>query len=147
MNTIDFLRKDGSMIVNKRLAKQIGIESAIMFSELVSRFDYFEKKGKLVDGLNQQVLAAAENKPGVWSTQYEFLPLEDLVVFLDSPGKDLALAILDEQGKIIGFSDFRGKDFEILLMSSDHYQKVTIAVMNSDTTPANFGLKIFSIVW
>ena len=50
MNTIDFLRKDGSMIVNKRLAKQIGIESAIMFSELVSRFDYFEKKGKLVDG-------------------------------------------------------------------------------------------------
>jgi len=105
------------------------------------------KKGKLVDGLNQQVLAAAENKPGVWSTQYEFLPLEDLVVFLDSPGKDLALAILDEQGKIIGFSDFRGKDFEILLMSSDHYQKVTIAVMNSDTTPANFGLKIFSIVW
>jgi hypothetical protein len=105
------------------------------------------KKGKLADALTQQVPAAAENKPSVWSTQYEFLPLEDLAIFLDSPGKDLALAVLNSQGEIIGFSDFRGVNYEILFMSSDHYQKVTIAVMNSDPTPANFGLKIFSILW
>jgi hypothetical protein len=105
------------------------------------------QKVKLLDGVNQQVPAAAEGKPGAWTTQYEFLALEDLLIHLDSPGKDLLLAVFDSQGQTIGFSDIRGKDFEILLMSSDHYQRVRIAVINADSTPASFGLKIYKIAW
>ena len=105
------------------------------------------RKVNLIDGFNQQVPAVTQGKPGAWVTQFEFLPLEDLLIHLDSPGKDLLLAVLDSQGQMIGFSDIRGKDFEILLMSSDRYQKVTIAVLNPDSTPANFGLKIYDIVW
>ncbi len=105
------------------------------------------QKAKLLDGLNQQVPTAAEKRPGVWTTQYDFLPLEDLLISLESPGKDLALAVLDGQGKIIGLSDLRGKDFELLLISSEYYQKVTINVLNYDAGPANFGLKVYSINW
>ena len=105
------------------------------------------QKAKLLDGFNQQVPGATQDKPGGWVTQYEFYPLEDIFIGLDSPGKDLFLVVLDSQGQIIGFSDIRGKDYELLLMSSEHYQKVNIAVLNPDSTPANFGLKIYKIVW
>lgn len=47
MSVIDLLRSDGSIIVNKRLAHSIGIESAIMFSELISKKIYFENKNQL----------------------------------------------------------------------------------------------------
>jgi hypothetical protein len=105
------------------------------------------KKAKLVDGINKQVPGQKDNKPGVWTTQSEFLPLGDMIISLESPGKDLALAVLNEQGKIVGLSDFKGVDFELLLISSEYYQKVAIVVLNYDAAPANFGLKIYDIIW
>lgn len=44
---IEFLRSDGSIVVNKKLAWAIGINASILYSELVSRQDYFRKKGEL----------------------------------------------------------------------------------------------------
>lgn len=44
------LRSDGSIIVNKNLARNIGIQEAIFFSELISKYIYFSEKGELKDG-------------------------------------------------------------------------------------------------
>ncbi|MDR9796121.1 MULTISPECIES: hypothetical protein [Aeribacillus] len=37
---IDLLRSDGSIVVNKRLAKAIGLMEAVVYSELVSMYKY-----------------------------------------------------------------------------------------------------------
>lgn len=47
---LELLRSDGSIIVNKTLAREIGIESAIIYSELISKYIYFGNKGMLEDG-------------------------------------------------------------------------------------------------
>jgi predicted amidohydrolase YtcJ len=44
---IDLLRSDGSIIVNKKMAHKIGLHEAIMYSELLSKYKYFEEKGEL----------------------------------------------------------------------------------------------------
>ncbi len=43
----ELLRADGSIIVNKRLAQAIGLNEAVIFSELVSRYLYFLDRDKL----------------------------------------------------------------------------------------------------
>ncbi len=43
----DILRADGSIIVNKNLARNIGLEAAIMYSEIVSKQYYFADRGQL----------------------------------------------------------------------------------------------------
>lgn len=49
MSVIELLRSDGSIIVNKKLAHVIGIEPAIMYSELISKQIYFEERSQLTD--------------------------------------------------------------------------------------------------
>jgi len=44
---IELLRSDGSIIINKKLAWAIGLNASILYTELVSRQDYFRKKGEL----------------------------------------------------------------------------------------------------
>ena len=44
---IELLRSDGSIIINKKLAWAIGIDAAILYSELISRYVYFDKRGEL----------------------------------------------------------------------------------------------------
>jgi hypothetical protein len=46
---IDLLRSDGSIVVNKRLAHAIGIDAAIMYSELISKQKYFADRGQLTE--------------------------------------------------------------------------------------------------
>lgn len=46
---IDLLRADGSIVVNKRLAHAIGIDAAILFSELISKEKYFKDRSQLTD--------------------------------------------------------------------------------------------------
>lgn len=46
MNPIlELLRADGSIIINKALARNIGNDCAIMFSELISKYNYFKERG------------------------------------------------------------------------------------------------------
>jgi len=47
---IDLLRSDGSIVVNKRLAKAIGLMEAVVYSEIVSLYKYWASRGGLVDG-------------------------------------------------------------------------------------------------
>jgi len=44
---IELIRSDGSIVINKKLAWAIGINAAILYSELISRYAYFDKKGEL----------------------------------------------------------------------------------------------------
>lgn len=46
----ELLRNDGSIVINKKLAKGIGLHQAIMYSELISKYLYFSKRGKLKEG-------------------------------------------------------------------------------------------------
>lgn len=46
---INLLRSDGSIIINKRLAHNIGLNEAIMYSELLSKYKYFAEKHELQD--------------------------------------------------------------------------------------------------
>jgi predicted transcriptional regulator len=47
---LDFLRSDGSIVVNKKLAHSIGLHEAIIYSELISKFCYFAERGQLENG-------------------------------------------------------------------------------------------------
>lgn len=54
INLYDFLRSDGSIVVNKKLARIIGLDAAVIYSELVSKFIYWSGKGKLHNEKAQQ---------------------------------------------------------------------------------------------
>ena len=46
---IDLLRADGSIIVNKKLANAIGLNEAVLYSELLSKYKYFKDRERLTD--------------------------------------------------------------------------------------------------
>ena len=48
MSLLDLLRSDGSIVVNKKLAHAIGIDAAIMYSELISKQFYFELRWRIM---------------------------------------------------------------------------------------------------
>lgn len=48
INILNLLRADGSIVVNKALAKNIGLNEAIIYSELVSLFLYWHERDGLV---------------------------------------------------------------------------------------------------
>lgn len=50
MDFLDILRSDGSIVVNKSLARVIGLDAAILFSEIVSKFKYHEDRKELTNG-------------------------------------------------------------------------------------------------
>lgn len=49
MLILDLLRSDGSIIVNKKLARSLGIDAAIMYSEIISKQKYFEDRNQLTE--------------------------------------------------------------------------------------------------
>lgn len=49
MTLLELLRSDGSIIINKKLAHALGIDAAIMYSELISKYFYFEARSQLTE--------------------------------------------------------------------------------------------------
>ena len=47
MSILELLRSDGSIVVNKKLIKAIGLDCAVLYSELVSKYLYFKEKNQL----------------------------------------------------------------------------------------------------
>jgi len=47
---LDFIRSDGYITLNKKLAHAIGLNEVIIYSELVSRYLYFKERDKLENG-------------------------------------------------------------------------------------------------
>jgi len=50
MDILDLLRADGSIVVNKKLAKKIGLNAAVVLSELIARFKWHQSKKQDNDG-------------------------------------------------------------------------------------------------
>lgn len=50
MDILDLLRSDGSIVVNKALAKEIGLVEAVVYSEVVSLYQYWKRGGNLNGG-------------------------------------------------------------------------------------------------
>jgi hypothetical protein len=48
---LELLRADGSIVINKKLMQTLGINETIIYSELISRYAYFEGKNQLTDDL------------------------------------------------------------------------------------------------
>ena len=46
---LDLLRSDGSIILNKKMIKVLGLEATALYSELLSRYKYFSDRGQLTD--------------------------------------------------------------------------------------------------
>ncbi|MBA7489818.1 hypothetical protein ES702_00352 [subsurface metagenome] len=44
---LEFLRADGSIVINKKMARAIGINATIIYSELISKYLYFSDKEEL----------------------------------------------------------------------------------------------------
>lgn len=49
MSILELLRSDGSIVVNKFLARTIGLNESIILSELISWYLYYQKNGQLDD--------------------------------------------------------------------------------------------------
>ena len=47
MDVIDFLSNDGFIIVNKKIAKEIGLNEAILLGELCCEYKYWRSQNKL----------------------------------------------------------------------------------------------------
>jgi hypothetical protein len=60
MSLFDLLRADGSIVVNKKLARALGLPASIMYSELLSRHFYFAERGQLQDGFFFNTIADIE---------------------------------------------------------------------------------------
>jgi hypothetical protein len=95
---------------------------------------------------NGQVNGASGGEPGVYSVQFELYPLEDYCFYLQSPGADLSIGVIDAEGNWYGWSNYSGEE-EILLLANEYYHPVTIAVFNYNGSPADFGLGIYNITW
>lgn len=50
MEVLDLLRADGSIVVNKKLAHEIGLNEAVILSELISMYKYFSSEGQTENG-------------------------------------------------------------------------------------------------
>lgn len=50
MTILKLLANDNYIIVNRDLAKELGLEEAIIFGELASEYNYYEKNNQLEDG-------------------------------------------------------------------------------------------------
>lgn len=49
MSLYDLLRSDGSIVINKKLAHAVGIDAAIMYSEIISKQTYFKNREELTE--------------------------------------------------------------------------------------------------
>lgn len=58
---LNLLRSDGSIIINKELARKIGINATIIYSELISKYLYYYNKGTLIDGYFYCTIENLEN--------------------------------------------------------------------------------------
>lgn len=101
----------------------------------------------VLHAVNGQVPAATPEKGGIWPLAFSVYEMEDILVFVESPGKDLRIIIADAGGKLIGCGDEKMPDYEMLFFSSEYRQEIVIGVVNFDKQPANFGLKVFKIIW
>jgi S1-C subfamily serine protease len=106
------------------------------------------KKVQQITTANGRVEAAKDKTtPGLYQIQFDMYGLEDYLISLQSPGRDLSLAVFDRSmQKVLGYSDYKGEN-EVLIYPSEWPATVVVVVFNYDNVPADFGLGFFNIIW
>ena len=83
MNIISLLAGDNYVVVNRDLIKELGVKTALMFSELCSEYNYFEQQDKLEDGWFYSTIENVTNRIGLsnyeQSTAIKALEKEGLI--------------------------------------------------------------------
>jgi hypothetical protein len=108
------------------------------------------KISQQISAVNFQVPPPASGeKAGVYSLSATLNPLEDYVIALDSPGKDLSFMVVkyDQSGqeKLIGLAATQGSEMEILFLSSEYRQEIAILILNPYKSAVNAGLSLNKI--
>jgi S1-C subfamily serine protease len=94
------------------------------------------------------VQAASLLGPGVWNTPAHLAGLTDYaIVVRNAAQQNLDLVIKGAQANLIGLGTTRSVENEIVFLSSDVTQTVTIAVVNPALVPVDFVLSIYEIQW
>jgi hypothetical protein len=105
-------------------------------------------KAKQVFARNGQAPARVGDEIGKWSISTDLFELMDALIIVESQqGTDLAITVHDSQNQLIGYADQRGTNIEALVIPTEFKKTVYITVWNYDTTPANFGISLYEIVW
>jgi S1-C subfamily serine protease len=99
-----------------------------------------------ISAANGSVPAADGEIPGVYPYDFTLSQLEDYLIIINSPGRDLALIVTDSQD-MIGFGDIREVDFEGVILANSLTRNIRINVINYDPQPANFGIHVGCIIW
>lgn len=109
------------------------------------------KKAQQIDAATGQIPGAQGQgdsmKPGAWKTGFRGNHLTDYGFLVETPGQNVAIVVLDGQGKTKAFANRRSQQYLPLFMDSSYPDQYTIIVLNFDPKPVNFGLKIYDIIW
>ena len=61
---------------------------------------------------------------------FRIFPLEDYAILINSPGRDLAIGILDQQGRAIGLGDLQQAGLDGIFLTGQRQQQAKVVVLN-----------------
>ncbi len=97
---------------------------------------------------NGQAPAGTKQGPGTAAWTMSVQHLQDLLFEVKSPGRNLALLVVDpQQNQPLGLGDLNQVDTDYLLLSPQQDGQVAVYVLNYDNKPANFALAAYQIIW
>lgn len=142
MTILELLRSDGSIVVNKKLARALGIDVAIMYSELISKYFYFETRGQLTDdGYFFNTIDNMEEDTCLSKYQQtkaiKVLVVKGLIKHQNRglPQKRFFKITYDEQ-KLVKILDM-GKKSKNLTIRSEESKDLKVKELNSNNTKVN----------
>jgi hypothetical protein len=106
------------------------------------------KKSRQLFARSGQVGPASQQGPGFWRINADLEALGDYAIFVKTPSKkDLAIVILNKGGNTIGYGGSDDLENELVFLSSEYDQTVTIGVLNTAPVPVDFGVSLYKIRW
>lgn len=106
-----------------------------------------KNKTRQLHAVTGQVPGGSDGKNGLWALDYQFDKLTDYVIVVESPGRDLNIAVYSGD-QPIGLGAAQGSATDGVVISSDYPQNVRIFVLNPNQgQAARFGLAIYAINW
>lgn len=106
------------------------------------------KRAQQVFVQNGQVPAATKQAIGTVGWTMNVQHLQDLLLEIKCPGRDLALLVVDpQQNQPLGLGDIHQLDADYLFLSPQQDGQVAVYVANYDNKPANFALAAYQIIW
>jgi len=125
------------------------------YNKVIYLQDLFPPDPQLIAKRSHQLFAksarvgpASQQSAGAWKITADLEALEDYAIFVKTPSKkDLDIVILNRAGNMIGYGGGDGLESELVFLSSEHDQTVTIVVLNTSPVPVDFGVALFQIRW